>query len=85
MHVASSYIERPADRPAGKEKKRTLWSGVLAGIGLAAFLSTNRICRRSTVKTALAFPRKRPLLAADCGAFGVFGGARLRTNCRELG
>jgi hypothetical protein len=38
MHVASSYIERPADGAAGKEKKRTLWSGVLAGIGLAAFL-----------------------------------------------
>jgi uncharacterized membrane protein len=36
--VASSYIERPADGAAGKEKKRTLWSGVLAGIGLAAFL-----------------------------------------------
>jgi uncharacterized membrane protein len=37
-NVASSYIERPADGPARKEKKRTLWSGVLAGIGLAAFL-----------------------------------------------
>lgn len=38
MQRASSYIERPADGAAGKEKKRTLWSGVLAGVGLAAFL-----------------------------------------------
>ena len=26
------------DRPAGAEMKRTIWSGVLAGVGVAAFI-----------------------------------------------
>jgi uncharacterized membrane protein len=36
--VASSFAERPADGAASKDQKRTIWSGALAGIGLAAFI-----------------------------------------------
>jgi uncharacterized membrane protein len=35
--VAPSYSDRPAGAP-GREKKRVIWSGLLAGIGLAAFI-----------------------------------------------
>jgi uncharacterized membrane protein len=38
LSVASSGIEHRADEAPGKERKRTLWSGILAGIGLAAFI-----------------------------------------------
>jgi uncharacterized membrane protein len=38
MSVAASGIEHPADKAPGKERKRTLWSGILVGIGLAAFI-----------------------------------------------
>jgi uncharacterized membrane protein len=36
--VATSSPEGPAAAAAGKEMKRTIWSGVLAGFGLAAFI-----------------------------------------------
>lgn len=35
--MAPSYSDRPAGAP-GREKKRVIWSGLLAGIGLAAFI-----------------------------------------------
>jgi uncharacterized membrane protein len=35
--VAPSYSDRPAGA-AGREKKRVIWSGLLAGVGLAAFI-----------------------------------------------
>jgi uncharacterized membrane protein len=35
--VAPSHSDRPAEAP-GREKKRVIWSGLLAGVGLAAFI-----------------------------------------------
>jgi uncharacterized membrane protein len=36
--MAGSQLDRVADDVAGRQLKRTIWSGVLTGIGLAAFL-----------------------------------------------
>jgi Predicted membrane protein (DUF2243) len=38
MRMAASQLDRAADDVAGRQVKRTIWSGVLTGIGLAAFL-----------------------------------------------
>ena len=35
---ASAEVTRPATGAASRQMKRTIWSGVLAGFGLAAFL-----------------------------------------------
>jgi uncharacterized membrane protein len=36
--MATSQLDPVADDVAGRQIKRTIWSGVLTGIGLAAFL-----------------------------------------------
>ena len=36
--MATSQLDRAAGYAAGRQLKRTIWSGVLTGIGLAAFL-----------------------------------------------
>jgi uncharacterized membrane protein len=36
--MATSQLDRVADEAPGRQIKRTIWSGVLTGIGLAAFL-----------------------------------------------
>ncbi len=36
--MAASQLDQVADDVAGRQIKRTIWSGMLTGIGLAAFL-----------------------------------------------